>query len=72
MESQSGAILVVGSEEETNRALKLLAQWDEESPEVPQMDLRIIAIEYADARVVANAVQGLLRDRSRWPQALSR
>ncbi|MCH2160695.1 MAG: hypothetical protein MK085_02355 [Phycisphaerales bacterium] len=69
-ESQSGAILVVGSEEETQRALKLLAQWDAEAPEIPQMDLRIVNIEHAEAGVVANAVQGLLRDRSRWPMSL--
>ena len=70
LESQSGAILVVGSEEETQRALKLLAQWDSEAPEVPQMDLQIINVEYAKAGVIANAVQGILRDRSRWPQEL--
>ena len=70
LESQSGAIVVVGSSEETTRAKELLAKWDADAPEVPETDLQIIRIQHADALAVSRMVDPLLRDRSRWPASL--
>lgn len=69
-EPQSGAIVVVGPQEETARAVELLKRRDGESLVAPQMDFRIVRLKNAPADMVSKALVSLLSDRSRWPQKL--
>ena len=70
LEPQSGAIMIIGSDEETKRAMALLQSWDEAAPAVPAMDLRVVDLKNADATVVAPTISVMLRDRARWPESL--
>ena len=70
LEPQSGAITIIGSPEETTRATELLKNWDDAVPAIPAMDLRVVALQRADAGAVAASVTPMLRDRARWPQSL--
>ncbi|TVQ54711.1 MAG: hypothetical protein EA377_04940, partial [Phycisphaerales bacterium] len=69
-EARSGAIVVIGPESETARTLALLEEWDEEAITPPQMDFRIVVLEHAEPRIVAQTVAPLLRDQARWPESL--
>ncbi|MHC4989962.1 MAG: secretin N-terminal domain-containing protein, partial [Planctomycetota bacterium] len=69
-EPQSGAILVIGRPDEQTEAMKLLTRLDEQTLTAPPMDLRIVALERADAATIAQTLTPLLRDQSRWPPAL--
>ena len=70
LEPQSGAIMIIGSDEETRRATALLKSWDDAAPAVPAMDLRVVDLRNADATVVAPTISAMLRDRARWPESL--
>ncbi|MCA9292149.1 MAG: hypothetical protein KDA25_13535, partial [Phycisphaerales bacterium] len=70
LEPQSGAIVVIGSASDTEQAVELLRRWDDEALTPPQMDFRMVTLTHSDASVVAQALGPMLRDRSRWPQAL--
>ncbi len=67
---QSGAVVVAGTEEEVQEALALLEEWDGHALRPPQMDLQVITLEHSDAAVVAQVVNPMLRDQSRWPSDL--
>ena len=67
---QSGAVVVAGTEEEIDEALALLEEWDGHALKPPQMDLQVITLEHSDAAVVAQVVNPMLRDQSRWPSEL--
>ncbi|HVP73739.1 MAG TPA: secretin N-terminal domain-containing protein, partial [Phycisphaerales bacterium] len=69
-EPQSGAIVVIGPEAETQRAMAMLAERDAQALAAPQIDLRLIGLKNAPAEMLAQIVQGLLRDPSRWPADL--
>ncbi|MBL9149386.1 MAG: hypothetical protein JNM94_11895 [Phycisphaerae bacterium] len=69
-EPQSGSLVIVGTKEETDRALELLKRFDASSVTAPQIDLAIITLQHIDAATVAATVTPVLQDRSRWPAAL--
>ncbi|MCA9285940.1 MAG: hypothetical protein KDA22_12025, partial [Phycisphaerales bacterium] len=69
-ESQTGSLVLIGSEEETARAKALLKAWDDQALTAPAIDVRIVTLENSDARMVAPAVTAILQDRSRWPASL--
>lgn len=69
-EPQSGAIVVVATPTETERAMEVLKRFDAAAARPPQLDLAVLALEHRDAASVAAAVQPILSDRSRWPTSL--
>ena len=69
-EPRSGAIVVIGNDEEVSRAMELLAKWDADSLTAPQMDFRIVSLQHSDASVVARVVTPMLNDQARWPKTL--
>ena len=69
-EPQAGAIVVMGTPQETERAMALLAELDGQAPEAPATGFRTIDLRHGDAAAVAGAVESILRDRSRWPDSL--
>jgi len=69
-EPASGSIVVIGTDEQVARAVKVLAELDDRAVAVPQVDLQIIDVQHADAAAVARTVQAMLADRSRWPEDL--
>jgi len=69
-EPQSGSLVVVGTKEETDRAIELLKKFDAAAASPPQMDLAVVTLKHSDAATVAASVQPLLQDRTRWPQSL--
>ncbi|MEM7621896.1 MAG: secretin N-terminal domain-containing protein, partial [Planctomycetota bacterium] len=71
-EPASGAVLVIGTAEQTGEAVRLLAEFDERSPAAPSAEVRTVGLEYADATAVARTVSAMLNDRTRWPEALRR
>lgn len=71
-EPQSGAIVVVASAGETERAMGVLRRFDESASRPPQMDLAVVPLRHRDPATIAAAVQPLLSDRSRWPESLLR
>ena len=64
-DARSGAIVVVGSEDEVDRAMTLLKQWDDNALATPQMDLKIVGLEHSEAAVIANTLTPLLNDQAR-------
>ncbi len=71
-EPASGAVLVIGPEEQANEAVKLLAEFDDRSASMPLVELRSFSLEHAEASAVAQTVTQMLGDRSRWPEDLRR
>ncbi|MCC6285342.1 MAG: hypothetical protein IT439_08585 [Phycisphaerales bacterium] len=71
-EPRSGAVVVIGTTEQVAEGVRLLAEFDERTPSLPQVDLAVIPLRNASAGVVAGMVQGMLADRSRWPEELRR
>ncbi|MCZ6835153.1 MAG: hypothetical protein O7G85_05200, partial [Planctomycetota bacterium] len=69
-EPSSGAIVVIGSEDEVERAIALLAQWDETSLLPPQMDFKIVTLAHSEANMVASTITPMLNDQARWPESL--
>ncbi len=69
-EPQSGALLVIGTKEEGDRALAVLARIDEAASAPPQMDVKLVTLAHSDATVMAGTLAPILADRSRWPQSL--
>lgn len=72
VEPASGAILVIGPAEQANKAVKLLAEFDDRSVSMPLVEMRSFPLAHAEARAVASTVQQMLSDRSRWPEDLQR
>jgi len=69
-EPQSGSVVVVGTKEETERAIEALKRFDEGAVAPPQVDLKVISLAHSDATMVAATIAPILQDRSRWPQHL--
>ena len=69
-DGSTGAIVVSGSRNEVDHALEVLADRDAKTLVPPQMDLQVIALANSDAQVVAQAINPMLRDQSRWPAEL--
>lgn len=69
-EPQSGAVVVIGVPEETEEAIALLQQWDQDAMVAPAMDLQVIALRHSTAAVIAQTLTPMLRDQSRWPAEL--
>ncbi|MCH2132657.1 MAG: hypothetical protein MK116_02795 [Phycisphaerales bacterium] len=69
-EPLSGAVVVTGLPDEVDRAIKILASWDNEASPTPRVELRVLRVEHGDARTVAQVLTPLLRDRQRWPADL--
>ncbi|MCZ6850687.1 MAG: hypothetical protein O7F17_03510, partial [Planctomycetota bacterium] len=69
-EPRAGAIVVIGTQAETQQAVDLLVQWDESTKTPPSMDLQLIVMRHSDAAVVARAANAMLQDRARWPKTL--
>ncbi len=72
VEPASGTILVIGPAEQANKAVKLLAEFDDRSVSMPIVEMRSFPLAHAEARAVAGTVQQMLSDRSRWPDDLRR
>jgi type II secretion system protein D len=70
-EPQSGALIVVGTKAESERALAVLKQIDDNATAPPQMDVKLIPIQYSDATVLASTITPMIADRSRWPKGLA-
>jgi type II secretion system protein D len=71
-ERAAGTVVVVGSSRDAVTALDLLARWDEQAIDPPEMDLQVIPLTNADPRMIADALTMVLRDQSRWPEGLRR
>ncbi|MCP4496015.1 MAG: hypothetical protein GY825_04450 [Phycisphaeraceae bacterium] len=69
-EPETNSVLVVGTREETERAVALLSEWDAQIPVLPPVDFKIITMQNASADAVAAVIAPVLRDRTRWPAAL--
>ena len=69
-EPETNSVLVVGTRDETERAVGLLSEWDEQIPVLPPVDFKILTIRNASADAVAAVIGPVLRDRTRWPVAL--
>ncbi len=70
VEPQSGSIVVVGTESETQRGIETLKRFDEGAIAPPQMDLKVVTLKNSDAAIVATTIAPMLQDRARWPQQL--
>lgn len=68
--AQSGAIVIVGPAEGTERAKTLLGELDARAFATPAADFRVIDLAHAAPSVVASALEAILGDRSRWPASL--
>ncbi|MFG0327722.1 MAG: secretin N-terminal domain-containing protein [Phycisphaerales bacterium JB037] len=67
---RAGVVFVVGSEAVVADAVVLLEEIDGRSPVLPALDLTLVSLEHTEAQTVARVVEGMLRDRSRWPAEL--
>ncbi|MBX3361314.1 MAG: hypothetical protein KF705_07745 [Phycisphaeraceae bacterium] len=72
IEPRSGAILALGTKTQVEEALRLLKERDEQSIAMPASEVRILELKHSDANSVAQMVQPMLLDRSRWPEDLLR
>lgn len=71
-EAQSGSIIVIGQPDQVNEALRLLADFDDRAVAAPAADIQAFKLTHADATAVSRTLQGVLNDRTRWPEALRR
>ncbi len=70
VEPRSASIVVVGTETQVSEAVRLLGEFDDRAVAAPAMDVVLLDLRHADASAMAGTVQGLLSDRSRWPDEL--
>jgi type II secretion system protein D len=71
-EPASGSVLVIGSPQQTAQIVRMLTDFDERTPIVPQVEIGLFDVEHSDASSVARMVQTVLNDRTRWPDELRR
>ncbi|MFG0259678.1 MAG: secretin N-terminal domain-containing protein, partial [Phycisphaerales bacterium JB041] len=64
------SVVAIGSEAQIAEAMRLLADFDDRAFALPDVELTVVDLEYADANAVARTVEALASDRSRWPQPL--
>ena len=69
-EPQAGAIVVMGTPTETERAITLLGELDGQAPSAPATGFRSVELRHGDAAALAGPLEGILRDRARWPESL--
>jgi type II secretion system protein D len=70
VEPRSGVIVVIGSQEQVTASLKSLAEFDDRSVSMPQVEIQVVDLKNTDAASVATMAQSLLTDKSRWPAEL--
>ncbi len=71
-EARTGSIIIIGDAEQAAEAARRLSDLDERTPALPAVELRLFELANSDARAVAQTVQSMLGDRSRWPEELLR
>ena len=64
------AVVAIGPEQRLGEALRLLAEFDERTPSMPAVTLRVFELSHASASAVAGTVQQVLSDRASWPESL--
>ncbi len=64
------AVVAIGPEGRLGEALRLLAEFDERTPSMPAVTLRVFELSHASASAVAGTVQQVLSDRASWPESL--
>ena len=69
-ESSTRSVVAIGSQGQIAEAMRLLAEFDERAFDLPDVELTVVDLDYADAGAVARTVEALASDRSRWPQSL--
>lgn len=69
-EPGSGAIIVIGTQEQVTETIKLLADFDSRATALPAVELQSFDVRFADATAVAGTLQAFLSERSRWPAEL--
>ena len=67
----SATILIVGSKDEAERARGILTSLDAEAFAAPSSDIRVVPVRFIAPETIVAALQPMLSDRTRWPQALS-
>lgn len=66
----SASVVLLGTAEQVERAEALCAEFDASALELPQVELVVVGLTYADATAVAPTVQAMLADPTRWPEVL--
>ncbi|TVQ62329.1 MAG: hypothetical protein EA378_05260 [Phycisphaerales bacterium] len=69
-QSSINAVVAIGPEGRLGEALRLLAEFDERTPSMPAVTLRVFELSHASASAVAGTVQQVLSDRASWPKSL--
>ena len=72
LQPASGSIVIMGSQAQVEESLRVLAEFDDRSPSLPGLDVRVVTPQHSDAASLAVSLQNLLSDRSRWPAELRR
>lgn len=65
-----GTVLAIGTPEQVAAAIPILADFDDRTIAMPAVELQVFDMANSDASSVAKAVQAMLAERSRWPEAL--
>ncbi len=63
----SGTIIAIGDTANVQSTMTTLRTFDEQTPQLPAMDMQVLTVVNADASAVAKMMTILLRDRSGWP-----
>ncbi|MFW5653246.1 MAG: secretin N-terminal domain-containing protein, partial [Planctomycetota bacterium] len=66
----AGSVVAVGPESAVSEAIDLLAQFDADTPAMPQTDLQLFRLQFADPNTLVSTLSRVLRDESRWPESL--
>lgn len=69
-EPKSASLVVIGTDEQVQQAVRLLAELDDRIPALPGVDVQVFELRHAQASVVGPALASMLGDRSRWPETL--
>ncbi len=66
----AASIVVIGTEEQVMGALRTLAEFDDRTIGTPVVEVQVVDLKHTDAEATGRAVQSMLAERSRWPEAL--
>ncbi len=69
-EPRSASVVVIGTQDQVTQAVRLLGEFDDRTPALPRVEVRVFDITNIDAAAVSSTLSPLLNDRSRWPEAL--